>query len=53
MISRVRASGASYGTPWKPSITWGPDAPRPRMHRPLESLSMPTAVMARSVGVRV
>ena len=28
-ISRVRPSGLSYGTPWKPSITCGPLAPRP------------------------
>ena len=52
MISRVRASGASYGTPWKPSMTCGPDAPSPRMNRPPDSLSRPTAVIAMSVGVR-
>ncbi len=27
--SRVRPSGASNGTPWKPSITCGPDVPMP------------------------
>ncbi len=34
MSSRVRPSGAWYGTPWKPSITCGPEAPMPRMNRP-------------------
>ena len=33
MYSRMRTIGFSYGTPWKPSITCGPEAPRPRMKR--------------------
>ena len=53
MISRVRWMGASYGTPWNPSITCGPDAPRPRMQRPPDRSSIPAAVIAMSVGVRV
>ena len=53
MISAVRRSGTSYGSPWNPSITWGPEAPSPRMKRPPDSRSRPTAVMASSVGVRV
>ena len=53
MISRVRAIGLSYGTPWKPSITCGPDAPSPRIARPLDSASRPAAVIAVSAGVRL
>jgi hypothetical protein len=53
MISRVRAIGLSYGTPWKPSITCGPDAPRPRIARPPDSASSPAAVIAVRVGVRL
>ena len=34
MYSLIRCIGFSYGTPWKPSITCGPEAPRPRMNRP-------------------
>src|SRR5262249_47202795 len=34
MYSLMRVSGFWYGTPWKPSTTWGPDAPRPQMARP-------------------
>src|SRR5207302_769953 len=52
MISRVRASGRSYGTPWKPSMTCGPDAPSPMMQRPSDSASTPAAVIASKVGVR-
>ena len=37
MYSLMRTIGFSYGTPWKPSITCGPLAPRPRMNRPLET----------------
>ena len=53
ITSRVRASGASYFTPWKPSTTCGPEAPRPSTNRPSETKSSPAAVMAVSVGVRV
>jgi hypothetical protein len=38
--------------PWNPSMTCGPEAPRPRMNRPPETLSSPTAVIASNVGVR-
>ena len=34
-------------------MTCGPDAPMPRMNRPPDSLSSPTAVIASSAGVRV
>ncbi len=34
-------------------MTWGPDEPSPRWNRPSESVSIPAAVMAMSVGVRV
>ena len=53
MISRVRPIGAEKGTPCQPSMTWGPDDPRPRWKRPSDSVSMPAAVMAIRVGVRV
>ena len=52
MISRVRASGALNGTPWKPSITCGPEAPSPSSKRPPEMVSRVAAVIAISVGVR-
>lgn len=52
MISRVRVSGLSNGTPCHPSMTWGPEEPRPRMNRPPDTASSPAAVMAVSVGVR-
>ncbi len=52
MISVTRVTGASNGMPWKPSITCGPDEPRPRMQRPPDSASMPAADMASSAGLR-
>ena len=52
MISLVRPTGLSYGTPWKPSITWGPLAPRPMMARPWLTLSRPAAVCSKALGVR-
>ena len=35
MYSLMRVIGFSYGTPWKPSTTCGPEAPRPSTKRPL------------------
>ncbi len=48
----MRGIGFSYGTPWKPSITCGPDAPRPRMNRPPLTKSHPAAVWAMHEAVR-
>ena len=48
----MRGIGCSYGTPWNPSITWGPDAPSPRVKRPPETKSSPAAVWAMHVAVR-
>src|SRR5579862_2303306 len=39
------------GMPWKPSITWGPEAPMPRMQRPSDKASTPAAVIASSAGL--
>ena len=33
MVSRIRVKGRAKGTPWRPSTTWGPEAPRPSMNR--------------------
>jgi hypothetical protein len=52
MISRARPIGASYGTPCQPSMTCGPDAPKPSMNRPPDTKSSPAAVIASSAGVR-
>ena len=52
MYSRMRGIGCSYGTPWKPSMTCGPDAPRPRTNRPSLTKSQPAAVWAIAVAVR-
>ncbi len=52
MYSLMRTIGFSYGTPWKPSTTCGPDAPRPRMKRPSLTKSQPAAVMAINAAVR-
>ena len=46
MVSRIRVSGRANGTPWRPSITWGPDAPRPRLNRPSVIRWRVRAVMA-------
>ena len=48
----MRGIGFSYGTPWNPSITCGPEAPRPRMNRPPDTKSRPAAVCAMQVAVR-
>ena len=52
MYSRVRASGLGYGWPYQPSTTCGPDAPNPKMNRPLDRWSMVMAAMAVAAGVR-
>ena len=41
IVSRVLPIGASNGTPWKPSITCGPDVPMPSSNRPSETSSRP------------
>ena len=48
----MRGIGLSYGTPWKPSITCGPDAPRPSTKRPSLTKSRPAAVCAMHDAVR-
>jgi hypothetical protein len=53
MISFMRVSGSVYGTPWKPSMTCGPEAPRPSTKRPSERASRPAAVWAIQAGVRL
>ena len=50
--SRVRASGAAKRTPCQPSLTCGPDTPRPRWNRPPDSVSSVAAVIAVIAGVR-
>ena len=48
----MRGIGLSYGTPWKPSITCGPEAPRPSTKRPSLTKSRPAAVCAMHDAVR-
>ena len=50
--SRVRPSGAANGTPCQPSLTCGPETPRPRRNRPPERVSIVAAVIAVVAGVR-
>ena len=50
--SLVRASGFGYGWPYHPSTTCGPDAPSPRMKRPLDRWSSVSAAIAVAAGVR-
>ena len=52
MYSRIRGIGCSYGTPWNPSMTCGPDAPRPSTKRPSLTKSHPAAVCPMAVAVR-
>jgi hypothetical protein len=52
IVSRMRPSGWANGTPCKPSITWGPDAPRPRMNLLPEMRASVRAVIAVMAGVR-
>ena len=50
--SRVRPSGAVKRTPCQPSLTWGPETPRPSRKRPPDSVSRVAAVIAVIAGVR-
>ncbi len=50
--SRVRPSGSANRTPCQPSLTWGPETPRPSRKRPPESVSRVAAVIAVMAGVR-
>ena len=50
--SRVRARGAPKRTPCHPSLTCGPETPRPRWKRPPVSVSSVAAVIAVIAGVR-
>ncbi len=52
MVSTIRDSGFSNGTPWNPSITCGPEAPSPRMARPPDIWSRLAAVTASVVADR-
>ena len=52
MYSRVRARGRPYGTPYQPSMTWGPLGPTPRMNRPPDIASRVIAVIAAHAGAR-
>ena len=52
MYSRVRATGRAKGMPCQPSITCGPDVPRPMMKRPPVSRVIVIAVIAAIAGVR-
>ena len=53
MISRVRATGLSYATPWKPSITCGPGCAEPQDRPAAGQRVEPAAVIAMSAGVRL
>ena len=50
--SRVRPQGFSYGTPYQPSETCGPEGPKPKMKRPPESASIVTPAIAAAAGCR-
>ncbi len=52
MVSTIRDSGFSNGTPWKPSMTCGPELPRPRMNRPPDIWSTLAALTAMVVAER-
>jgi hypothetical protein len=49
--SRILTNGLPYGSPYQPSTTWGPDAPRPRMNRPPLRWSSVSAAIAVAAGV--
>ena len=53
MVSRIRAIGRANGTPCRPSITCGPDAPSPSANRPPDMFDSVIAVCAIATGVRV
>ncbi len=50
--SRVRRIGASHGTPYQPSVTCGPEMPRPSTTRPGNRHSSVAAVIAVVVAWR-
>ena len=52
MTSTMRDSGLVNGTPWKPSMTCGPELPRPRMNRPPDISSMLAALTAMVAAER-
>ncbi len=52
-VSRILASGRANGTPCRPSMTCGPDAPRPSRNRPPDRFDRVIAVCATAAGVRM
>lgn len=52
-VSRIRVSGLANGTPCRPSITCGPDGPRPSANRPPDRSASVSAACAIATGVRV
>jgi hypothetical protein len=52
MYSRVRPQGFSYGMPYQPSETCGPEGPKPNRKRPPESASIVTPAIAAAAGWR-
>jgi hypothetical protein len=52
-VSRIRVSGRPNATPCSPSITCGPDVPRPSRNRPPEMFDKVIAARAMATGVRV
>ena len=50
--SLVRPSGDANRTPCHPSLTCGPDTPRPSRNRPPDRVSSVAAVIAVMAGVR-
>jgi hypothetical protein len=53
ITSRRRVIGCAYGMPCQPSMTCGPEVPRPSSKRPSVRRSRPAAVCAISAGVRL
>lgn len=53
IVSRSRVSGRANGTPCRPSITCGPDAPRPSRNRPCDMSCRVSAAWATATGERV
>jgi hypothetical protein len=52
-VSRIRASGWAKGTPCSPSMTCGPETPRPSRNRPSDRWASVIAVCAIRTGERV
>ena len=50
--SRTRVSGRPNGTPWKCSITFGPELPSPMIIRPFDSSSSVPKCCASAPGLR-